>query len=131
MPVALAARRLGVSVPTVSSWIARDALLRAIKDSSPVEIEPKGLRNVSRALDELRERGQDRGRHHDENTARAGHAQNVRRTARLVPATRGSPEGRYQGSTRARNARFWPTIWPTRSIPQARRVHQRRRTGLS
>jgi Homeodomain-like domain len=59
VPVAQAARRLGVSVPTVRSWIARGAL-RAIKDSSPVEIEPDSLRSVSRALGDLRERGQDR-----------------------------------------------------------------------
>jgi Homeodomain-like domain len=59
VPVAQAARRLGVSVPTVRSWIARGAL-HAIKDSSPVEIEPESLRSVSRALDDLRERGQDR-----------------------------------------------------------------------
>jgi DNA invertase Pin-like site-specific DNA recombinase len=59
VPVAQAARRLGVSVPTVRSWIARGALA-AIKGSSPVEIEPESLRSVGRALDELRERGQDR-----------------------------------------------------------------------
>jgi hypothetical protein len=59
VPVAQAARRLGVSVPTVRSWIARGAL-RVIKGSSPVEIEPESLRSVSRGLDELRERGQDR-----------------------------------------------------------------------
>ena len=59
VPVAHAARRLGVSVPTVRLWIARGAL-SAIKGSSPVEIEPESLRSVSRALDELRERGQDR-----------------------------------------------------------------------
>lgn len=59
VPVAQAARRLGVSVPTVRSWIARGAL-RAINGSSPVEIEPDSLRSVSRALQELRERGQDR-----------------------------------------------------------------------
>ena len=57
VPVAHAARRLGVSVPRL--WIARGAL-SAIKGSSPVEIEPESLRSVSRALDELRERGQDR-----------------------------------------------------------------------
>ena len=59
VPVAHAARRLGVSVPTVRSWIARGALA-AIDGSSPVEIEPQSLRSVGRALDELRERGQDR-----------------------------------------------------------------------
>jgi transposase-like protein len=59
VPVAQAARRLGVSVPTVRSWIARGALA-AIEGSSPVEIEPESLRSVGRALDELRERGQDR-----------------------------------------------------------------------
>jgi hypothetical protein len=59
VPVAQAAQRLGVSVPTVRLWIARGAL-RAIEGSSPVEIEPESLRSVSHALDELRERGQDR-----------------------------------------------------------------------
>jgi hypothetical protein len=59
VPVAQAARRLGVSVPTVRAWIARGALA-AIEGSSPVEIEPESLRGVGRALDELRERGQDR-----------------------------------------------------------------------
>lgn len=59
VPVAQAARRLGVSVPTVRSWIAR-GVLQAIEGSSPVEIEPESLRSVGRALDELRERGQDR-----------------------------------------------------------------------
>ena len=59
VPVAHAARRLGVSEPTVRSWIARGAL-RAINGSSPVEIEPASLRSISHALDELRERGQDR-----------------------------------------------------------------------
>jgi hypothetical protein len=59
VPVAQAARRLGVSVPTVRSWIARGALA-AIEGSSPVEIEPESLRSVGRALQELRERGVDR-----------------------------------------------------------------------
>jgi transposase-like protein len=57
--VAQAARRLGVSVPTVRAWIARGALA-AIEGSSPVEIEPESLRSVGRALEELRARGQDR-----------------------------------------------------------------------
>jgi len=57
--VAQAARRLGVSVPTVRAWIARGALT-AIEGSSPMEIEPESLRSVSRALQELRERGVDR-----------------------------------------------------------------------
>jgi DNA-binding transcriptional MerR regulator len=59
VPVAQAARRLGVSVPTVRAWITRGAL-QAIEGSSPVEIEPESLRSVSRALQELRERGVDR-----------------------------------------------------------------------
>ena len=59
VPVAHAARRLGVSEPTVRSWIARGAL-RRVPGSSPVEIEPSSLRQVSSALDELREHGQDR-----------------------------------------------------------------------
>jgi hypothetical protein len=59
VPVAHAARRLGVSEPTVRSWIARGAL-HAITGSSPVQVEPESLRRVGRALDELREHGQDR-----------------------------------------------------------------------
>jgi transposase-like protein len=58
VPVAHAARRLGISEPTVRSWIARGAL-RAITGSSPVQVEPESLRRVGYALDELRERGQD------------------------------------------------------------------------
>jgi hypothetical protein len=58
VPVAHAARRLGISEPTVRSWIARGAL-HAITGSSPVQIEPESLRSVGHALDELRERGQD------------------------------------------------------------------------
>lgn len=58
VPVAHAARRLGISEPTVRSWITRGAL-RAITGSSPVQIEPESLRRVGHALDELRERGQD------------------------------------------------------------------------
>jgi len=59
VPVAQAARRLGVSVPTVRAWVARGAL-RAVEGSSPVEIQPESLRSVGRALQELRERGVDR-----------------------------------------------------------------------
>ncbi len=58
VPVAHAARRLGISEPTVRSWIARGAL-RAITGSSPVQVEPESLRHVGHALDELRERGRD------------------------------------------------------------------------
>jgi hypothetical protein len=59
VPVAHAARRLGVSEPTVRSWIARGAL-QTINGSRPVQIKPESLRRVGRALDELREHGQDR-----------------------------------------------------------------------
>lgn len=59
VPVAHAARRLGVSEPTVRSWITRGAL-HTITGSSPVQVEPESLRRVGRALDELREHGQDR-----------------------------------------------------------------------
>lgn len=57
--VAHAARRLGVSEPTVRSWVARGAL-RTVTGSSPLQVEVESLRRVGRALDELRERGQDR-----------------------------------------------------------------------
>jgi hypothetical protein len=42
----------------VSSCITRGAP-RAIKGSSPVQIEPESLRRVGHALDEMHERGQD------------------------------------------------------------------------
>jgi len=79
VPVAHAARRLGISEPTVRSWIARGAL-RAVTGSSPVEIEPESLRDVGRALQELRERGQERewlqalADYLDDHTARRGPA---------------------------------------------------------
>ena len=57
--VAAAGERLGVSEPTIRSWVKRGAL-RAVPKSSPVQIEPESLHRVSRALAELRERGQDR-----------------------------------------------------------------------
>lgn len=70
-----AVRRLGVSDPTVRSWIDRGAL-HAIPDVSPIQIEPDSLRRVQSALDELRRRGQDRhwleafAEHLDDLTAR-------------------------------------------------------------
>ncbi len=49
---------LGVSEPTVRSW-AKRGVLRSVPATSPLQIEPESLREVSSALAELRERGQD------------------------------------------------------------------------
>ena len=57
--VATASQRLGVSEPTIRSWVKRGALM-AVRGSRPVQIEPESLHRVDRALAELRERGQDR-----------------------------------------------------------------------
>ena len=57
--VAAASERLGVSEPTIRSWVKHGAL-RAVPEASPVQIDPESLHRVSRALAELRERGQDR-----------------------------------------------------------------------
>ena len=57
--VAAAGERLGVSEPTIRSWVKRGAL-RAVPKASPMQIDPESLHRVSRALSELRERGQDR-----------------------------------------------------------------------
>ena len=59
MSVAAASERLGVSEPTIRSWVKRGAL-RAVPKSSPMQIDPESLHRVSRALAELRERGKDR-----------------------------------------------------------------------
>ena len=57
--VATASQRLGVSEPTIRSWVKRGAL-ETVPDSRPIQIEPESLHRVNRALAELRERGQDR-----------------------------------------------------------------------
>lgn len=57
--VAAAAGRLGVSEPTIRTWARRGAL-RAVPGARPVQIEPESLHRAGRALEELRERGQDR-----------------------------------------------------------------------
>ena len=58
MPVADAAIYLGVSQPTVRDWLRRGALL-AVPNEKPILVERERLRSVRRAVDELRERGQD------------------------------------------------------------------------
>jgi len=57
--VARAAHKLGVSEPTVRTWIERGAL-REIPGITPTQVDPDSLRRVTRAVAELRERGQDR-----------------------------------------------------------------------
>jgi excisionase family DNA binding protein len=58
LPVAEAARYLGVSEPTVREWLKR-GVLGTVPGAKPVLVERDGLRRVHRAVDELRERGQD------------------------------------------------------------------------
>ena len=57
--VAAASERLGVSEPTIRSWVKRGAL-EAVAEVRPMQIDPRSLHRVSRALAELRERGRDR-----------------------------------------------------------------------
>lgn len=57
--VAGASEQLGVSEPTIRSWVKRGAL-SAVPKVSPMQIEPESLHRVSRALAELRKCGQDR-----------------------------------------------------------------------
>lgn len=59
VPVADAARYLGVSEPTVRLRVRRGALA-ALPRSKPVLIEHESLRRVGRAVRELRTRGEDR-----------------------------------------------------------------------
>lgn len=57
--VAAASEHLGVSEPTIRSWAKRGAL-RTVPEVSPTQVDLESLHLVSRALAELRERGQDR-----------------------------------------------------------------------
>ena len=57
--VAAASEQLGISEPTIRSWVKRGAL-STVPKASPMQIEPESLHRVSRALSELRERGQGR-----------------------------------------------------------------------
>ncbi len=59
VPVAEAAKYLGVSEPTVRLWVRRSALA-SLPGSKPVLIEHESLRRVGRAVRELRARGEDR-----------------------------------------------------------------------
>ncbi len=59
VPVAEAAKYLGVSEPTVRLWVRRDALT-ALPGSKPALIEHESLRAVGRAVRELRSTGEDR-----------------------------------------------------------------------
>lgn len=57
--VTAASERLGVSEPTIRSWVKRGAL-EAVSEVRPMQIDPQSLHRVSRALAELRGRGRDR-----------------------------------------------------------------------
>jgi Helix-turn-helix domain len=59
VPVAEAAKYLGVSEPTVRLWVRRGALV-ALPGSRPALIEHDSLRGAGRAVRELRARGEDR-----------------------------------------------------------------------
>jgi excisionase family DNA binding protein len=59
VPVAEAAKYLGVSEPTVRLWVRRGALA-SLPGSKPVLIEHESLRRVGRAVRKLRARGEDR-----------------------------------------------------------------------
>jgi len=59
VPVAEAAKYLGISEPTVRLWVRRGALA-ALPGSKPVLIEHESLRRVGRAVRELRAKGEDR-----------------------------------------------------------------------
>jgi len=59
VPVAEAAKYLGVSEPTVRLWVRRGALA-ALPHSKPALVEHESLRRVGRAVRELRARGEDR-----------------------------------------------------------------------
>jgi excisionase family DNA binding protein len=59
LPVSDAATYLKVSEPTVREWLKRGAL-SSVPGAKPVLVERDSLRQVHRALDELRERGKDR-----------------------------------------------------------------------
>jgi excisionase family DNA binding protein len=58
LPVAETSRYLGVSEPTVREWLKR-GVLGAVPGAKLVLVERDGLRRVHRAVEELRERGQD------------------------------------------------------------------------
>jgi hypothetical protein len=59
LPVALAARYLNVSAPTVRAWLKRGVLSR-VPRAKPVLVDGSSLREIRSALAELRARGQDR-----------------------------------------------------------------------
>ena len=58
VPVSVAARVLGVTEPTVRTWIARGAL-SAIPDSRPTAVTPRSLGEALAALATIRRIGQD------------------------------------------------------------------------
>ena len=59
LPVSEAAAYVGVSEPTVRAWLKR-GVLRPVPRAKPVLIERSSLRLAHQAIQELRERGQDR-----------------------------------------------------------------------
>jgi hypothetical protein len=58
VPVSLAADYLGVSAPTVRSWVKR-GVLEPAPNSKPLRVGAASLQRVRHSLDELRARGQD------------------------------------------------------------------------
>lgn len=59
VPVALAARMLHVSQPTVRAWISK-GVLDTVPDVKPVTVKPGSLGEVSAAVAEIRQLGEDR-----------------------------------------------------------------------
>lgn len=59
MSISDASEILEVSEPTVRSWVQRGAL-QAVPQSKPLQVDSQSLHKASRALADLRERGQDR-----------------------------------------------------------------------
>jgi predicted transcriptional regulator len=58
LSVAAASEYLGVSEPTIRSWLQRD-VLSPVDGVKPILIDPASLRTVHRLLAELRERAED------------------------------------------------------------------------
>lgn len=57
--VAESAEYLGVTPPTVRSWLKR-GVLKSVRGKRPIQVTSESLRQTQRLLEELRSRGQDR-----------------------------------------------------------------------